>query len=141
MGTTVRAGEARLAETTTNAVRDPLTYSIIGGAIDVSKELGIGLFESVYERCLACELTIRGHTVQRQPLFPLEYRGLILRNGFRPDLVVDSKVIVEVKAIAALTEAHDRQILTYMKFSRIRTGLLINFHAFPFARSIRRFVL
>ncbi|MEO5589810.1 MAG: GxxExxY protein [Gemmatimonadaceae bacterium] len=120
---------------------DPLTYQIIGAAIDVSKGLGTGLLESVYQMCLHHELLRRGLTAQRHPLLPVVLKGQTLGKGFRPDVVVEKRVIVEVKAVPATLKAHEAQLLNYMRLSGIRTGLLINFHSFPFSKGITRFVI
>lgn len=122
-------------------LRDPLTHQIIGAAIAVSKELGIGLLETVYESCLAHELRKRHMTVDVHPVLPVMYDGMQMEKAFRPDLIVEHQVVVEVKAITTLLPVHDAQLLNYLRLSRIRIGLLINFHAFPFARGIKRFIL
>ena len=122
--------------------KDPLTHEIIGAAITVSKATKIGLLEDVYERFLAREIAKRGLTVERQKAFPVEYDGYSVDIAYRADLVVDGRVIVEVKAVDRLVPIHDHQILTYMFFSKCPTGLLLNFHAFPFAeKGIKRFKL
>ena|SRR5687767_3054278 len=120
---------------------DPLTHEIIGAAIAVSKGTRIGLFEAAYELFLAHEIAKRGLAVERQRTFPVEYDGIRMSMAFRVDLVVEGQVIVEVKAVPALIPVHDTQILTYMHFSGIHKGLLLNFHAFPFTKGIKRFVL
>src|SRR5688500_9088205 len=121
---------------------DPLTHEIIGAAIAVAKGTRVGLRETPYEKFLAHEIRKRGLTVERQKACAAEYDGIRVDIAFRPDLVVEGKVIVEVKAIARLLPVHDQQILTYMYFSRVPKGLLFNFHAFPFAKEgIKRFVL
>lgn len=120
---------------------DPLTHEIIGAAIQVSKKTKIGLLESVYQKCLAHELGKRGFSIEVQPLLPVIYDGIHMEQGFRPDIIVRREVIVEVKAVAATTPAHDAQVINYMQLSGINKGLLLNFHAFPFAKGIRRFKL
>jgi len=122
--------------------KDPLTHEIIGAAIAVSKATRIGLLEGVYERFLARELQKRGLGVERQKAFPVEYDGYRIETAYRVDLVVASQVIVEVKAVDKLIPIHDHQILTYMFFANCPTGLLLNFHGFPFAeKGIKRFKL
>lgn len=121
--------------------RDPVTHEIIGAAIAVSKAMGNALLESVYQICLAHEIAKRGLAVERQRLFPVVYDGIHMELGFRADLVVAHEVIVEIKAVSVLLPAHDAQILTYMKLSGVNKGLLINFHAYPFTKGIKRFVL
>ncbi len=122
-------------------IRDPLTHEIIGAAIEVSRGLGPGLLESVYQRCLAYEITKRQLEVLSQATLPVIYDGVQIDMGFRPDLVVEGRVIVEIKTVKKTLPVHEAQLLTYLKLSRIRTGLLLNFHAFPFADGIKRMVL
>jgi GxxExxY protein len=122
--------------------RDPLTHEIIGAAITISKATKVGLLEDVYERFLARELTKRGISVERQKAFPVEYDGYCVDIAYRVDLVVEGIVVVEVKAVDKLIPVHDHQVLTYMFFAKCPTGLLFNFHAFPFAeKGIKRFKL
>lgn len=121
--------------------KDLLTHEIIGAAIDVSKALGVGLLEVVYETCLGHKIAKRGLDVKHQQAFPLCYDGLTFDIAFRPDLIVQQSVIVEVKAVKTTTEVHEAQLLTYMRLSGIHKGLLINFNAFPFAKGIKRMVL
>ncbi|MEJ7760533.1 MAG: GxxExxY protein [Gemmatimonadaceae bacterium] len=120
--------------------RDPLTGKIIGAAITVSKALGNGLFESVYETCLAYELTKQGFDVSSHPALPVVYDGLRMELAFRPDLIVHRTVIVEVKAVNALLPVHQAQLLNYLRLSKLRVGLLINFHSVPFSEGIVRMV-
>lgn len=120
---------------------DPLTRSIIGAAIAVHKALGPGLLESAYEACLAHELRLAGHTVVTQRTLSIEYRGLQVECAYRLDLVVDEAAIVEVKAVEKLLAVHEAQLLTYLRLSGLRTGLLLNFHV-PYLRDgIKRLVL
>ena len=113
----------------------------IDAAVPVHKTLGPGLLESAYEHCLAHELTLRGIAVQRQVALPVVYEGEKLDAGYRLDLVVDSSVIVEVKSVEALAPIHDAQVLTYLKLSGLRIGLLINFNVVLLKQGIRRLVL
>jgi GxxExxY protein len=123
------------------AIQDPLTATIIGAAIEVSKRLGVGLFEQVYQECLSLELERLGLDVARQQTMPVVYKGIALKLGYRADLIVRGQVIVEVKAIATTLPIHEAQLLNYMRLSGMRTGLLLNFHAFPFKKGIKRKVL
>lgn len=120
---------------------DPLTYEIIGAAIDVSKELGIGLLESVYQTCLTHRLGTKGLHVVRHPTLSIVFEGISMERAFRPDLVVEQSVIVEVKAVSVLLPVHQAQILNYMRLARISRGLLINFNSYPFKTGIKRFVI
>ena len=105
-----------------------LTQAVIGAAVEVHRELGPGLLESVYEVCLEHELIMRGVAVQRQVRLPLVYRGLELEVGYRIDLFVADEVVVEVKAVEKLQPIHEAQLLTYLRLSDSRIGLLINFN-------------
>ncbi|HPD46695.1 MAG TPA: GxxExxY protein [Anaerohalosphaeraceae bacterium] len=120
---------------------DPLSNKVIGCALEVHKQLGPGLLESAYERCLSFELTAAGlrHQVQR-PL-PIEYKGVRLDEGYRVDLLVEDSLIVEVKAASAILPLHEAQLLTYMRLAQIRVGLLINFNVQLLKNGIRRYVL
>ena len=108
--------------------RDPITAEIIGGAIEVHKALGPGLLESAYEECLNLELGLRGMVVRRQVSLPVAYKGLELDVGYRLDMIVNESVIVELKAVDKLNPIHESQLLTYLKISKYRVGLLINFN-------------
>lgn len=121
--------------------RDPLTAEIIGAAIQVHKALGPGLLESAYEACLELELASRSLVVERQVGVPVSYRGVQLDCGYRMDLLVDRQVIVEIKAIEKLLPVHEAQLLTYMKLSRLKRGLLFNFHSAHLKDAIVRRVL
>lgn len=119
-----------------------LTEAVIGAAIRVQPALGPGLLESAYEACLAHELGLRGHRVERQLELGLTYRGLVIPQAFRLDLLVDGLVVVELKVVQAFTDTHKAQILSYLRFSNKPVGLLLNFGVYPMANhGIRRFVL
>jgi GxxExxY protein len=119
---------------------DRITHEIIGAAIDVHRALGPGLLESVYEACLAFELVQRGYKVDKEKPLPVVYREVTLDCGYRLDLVVDDAVIVEIKAVDSLAPIHDAQLLSYLKLSDIKVGLLINFHERVLRDGIRRLV-
>jgi GxxExxY protein len=108
----------------TEAGDNVLTHEIIGSAI----VLGPGLLESVYEAALCHELTTRGLRVNRQVLVPLLYKGLNLKTGIRLDLCVEGRVIIEVKSVEHMHEVHRAQLLTYLKLTKLRIGLLFNFN-------------
>lgn len=107
---------------------DPLTREIIGGAIEVHRALGPGLLESVYEECLAHELAERGLRVARQVPLPVVYKGKRLDCGYRMDLIANDLVILEIKAIERVLPVHEAQLLSYLKLSVKKLGLLLNFH-------------
>ena len=115
-----------------------LTNAIIGGAITVHRELGPGLLESVYEKCLALELTRSGHQVAAQKEIPLTYKGLNLESGFRADLIIENKVLIELKSVDQLMPVHTAQVLTYLKLTGFRTALLINFNVQLLKNGIKR---
>ena len=107
---------------------DLITEKIIGAAITVHKELGPGLLESAYEACLVYELSQLGLAVERQKSLPVTYRSVKIDCGYRIDLLVENKVIVEVKSLDKLAPVHFSQLLTYLKLSNKKLGLLINFN-------------
>ena len=115
-----------------------ISGKIIGAAIEVHKHLGPGLLESAYEECLCYELDLREIKFKRQVPLPLNYKGLNLDCGYRLDLLVEDKVIVELKTVEAIAPIHEAQILTYLKLRDIRLGLIINFNVHLLADGIRR---
>jgi GxxExxY protein len=120
---------------------DRITHTILGGALAVHKALGPGLLESAYEACLAFELSERGLKVERQKALPVRYREVDLDCGYRIDLLLDGKVIVEVKAVERLNPIHEAQLLSYLKLSNCKVGLLINFNVRILKNGVRRLVL
>lgn len=118
-----------------------LTALIIGAAIEVHRQLGPGLLESAYEECLCREMKLQGIGLERQRPLPLEYKGAKLDCGYRLDLVVEGRVVVEVKAVDALAPVHDAQLLTYLRLTGLKVGLLINFNVPVLKSGIRRLVL
>jgi len=121
--------------------RDPLTERVIGLAIEVHRQLGPGLLESAYEECLCHELRTHEIEFQRQVTLRILYKGELLDCGYRMDLVVAQSLIVEVKSVEKLLPLHEAQLLTYMKLSGIKTGLLLNFNALLLKQGIKRMVL
>jgi GxxExxY protein len=117
-----------------------ITEQVIGAAIEVHRELGPGRLESVYEACLAFEITSRGLRVERQRTLPLVYRGITLDCAYRLDMVVDDTVVVEAKAVDQLLPVHQAQLISYLKLSGLSIGLLINFHSTVLRAGIRRIV-
>ena len=118
-----------------------LTRDIIGAAIAVHRVLGPGLLESAYQECLCQELAFRGIPFERQVPLPLEYRGLRLEAGYRLDILVAGRVVVEVKAIDAIAPIHEAQLLTYLRLGGWNIGLLMNFNVVVLKDGIRRRVL
>jgi GxxExxY protein len=117
---------------------DPLTEKIIGAAIEVHKVLGPYLLESAYEDTLDLELSLNGLKFRRQVLLPLNYKTMTVGRGFRCDLIVENRVIVEIKTVEKLNKAHNAQVLTYLKLSKLPVGLLINFNSVPLKDGIKR---
>ena len=117
-----------------------LSYRIIGIAIELHKNLGPGLLESVYENSLAYDLREAGFEVGQQIPMPLVYKGVKMDNGYRIDLLVENKIIVEIKSIETLAPVHYAQTLTYLKLSEKKLGLLINFNTDKLKEGIHRIV-
>jgi GxxExxY protein len=118
-----------------------ITETIIGAAMAVHRELGPGLLESTYEACLVYELINPiGLTVERQKELPVRYRGVKIDCGYRIDLLVEDKVIVEIKAVEKLAPIHTAQVLSYLKLSGCKVGLLINFNTRVLKDGIRRLI-
>ena len=118
-----------------------ITGMIIDAGLKVHKILGPGLLESAYEYCLCHELMLRNISVQRQVSLPIVYEGIQLDAGYKLDLLVANRIIVEVKAVEKLLPVHEAQILTYLKLSGHRIGLLLNFNVPLFKHGLKRFVL
>jgi len=127
-------------ETTTEEI-ERVAHEIVDGAFKVHSQLGPGLLESVYEECLAFELTRRGLLVERQVLVPIIYDGVRLDAGFRIDLLVNKCVLVELKAVEKMIPLYDAQVLTYLKLTGIRLGILLNFNSKLLKDGIKRVVL
>ena len=111
---------------------------IVDAGLKVNRALGPGLLESAYEHCLAHELTRRGLTLSRQTALPITYEDEIVEAGYRIDMLVSKHVIVEIKAVDKILPLHEAQLLTYLKLSSIRLGLLLNFNVALFKQGIRR---
>lgn len=120
---------------------DPLTFAVIGAAMEVHRILGPGLLESVYQRSMCHELSLRGILHEPQVRLPVNYKGLDLGDHLVLDILVDDRLVVELKAVDALASVHEAQLLTYLRLSRVRVGLLINFNVRFLKDGIRRRVL
>lgn len=116
-----------------------LTGTIIGAAIEVHRALGPGLLESAYEACLIYELRLRRLKVESQKPLPIFYKDVMLDCGYRLDLVVDDQVIVEIKSVNGIAAIHEAQLLSYLRLSECKIGLLINFNMKILKDGIRRF--
>jgi len=119
-------------------VLNNLTERVIGAAIEVHRQLGPGLLESVYEACLCSELKSVGAQVQRQVALPITYKGMLIEEGLRLDLLVEGSLIVELKAVEALLPIHSAQVITYLKLSKLPAGLLLNFNVTTLRQGIKR---
>jgi len=117
---------------------DLLTQKVIGCAIDVHKTLGPGLLESSYEACLLYELNKLGIKALTQALLPINYKGNEIDAGYRLDVLIPNKLIIELKSVDKLAPIHTAQLLTYLKLSNIKTGLLINFNVQKLTNGIKR---
>lgn len=119
---------------------DLITRRIIGAAIEVHRRLGPGLLESAYEACLAYELRNLEFKVEQQKPLPIQYKDVRLDCGYRLDIVVDDSVVVEIKSVEHLAPIHDAQLLSYLRLSRQKVGLLINFNVRILKNGLRRIV-
>jgi len=118
-----------------------LSHSTIGAAIEVHRLLGPGLLESAYEECLAREFVLRTIAFERQKPAPVVYKDVKLECGYRMDFLVEGRIVVELKAVEALAPVHEAIVLTYLRLSGCKLGLLINFNVTALKDGIRRFVL
>ena len=120
---------------------DQLSKQVIGLAIEVHRELGPGLLESTYEKCLAFELKTHNIECVTQLALPVKYKEINLDCGYRVDIMVEQRLIVELKSVNSLQRIHEAQLLTYMKLAHIKIGLLVNFNTRLLKNGIKRFVL
>jgi GxxExxY protein len=115
-----------------------LTAEIIGAAIEVHRQLGPGLLESAYEECLAWELMQKGLSVKRQVCIPVRYKELRIEDGYRIDMLINDMVILELKCIDSFQPIHTAQVLTYLKMTGLKLGLLLNFKVDVMRKGIKR---
>jgi GxxExxY protein len=118
-----------------------LTETVIGAAIEVHRDLGPGLLESAYQRALEHELTLRKVRFEAQKVCPVTYKGLVLEDAYRLDLLVEDKLVIELKTVDTFADVHEAQVLTYLKFSGCHVGLLINFRTRLLKDGVRRLAL
>jgi len=121
-------------EARSKLLHEELTEKIIGAAIEVHRALGPGLLETAYEECLCRELSLRGVPFQRQVPLPVEYKGVKLDCGYRLDLIVQDQVILELKCVERLLPVHDAQLLSYLKLTRKRVGIILIFNVATLVR-------
>ena len=117
-----------------------LSTIIIGCAIEVHRRLGAGLLERAYQECLMYELKLNGLKVKKEVLLPITYKDLKIDNGYRIDLLVEDKVVVELKTVEELHNAHFAQVLTYLKFGNYKLGLIFNFNEAILKNGIKRII-
>lgn len=117
-----------------------ITKKIIGAAIEVHRNLGPGLLESAYQECLIYELRLLGLKVKKELILPIIYKEIILEHGYRIDLLVENKVVLELKTVDKFIDIHSAQILTYMSLGNYPLGLLINFNTKLLKNGIKRFI-
>lgn len=118
-----------------------ITGKVVDAALSVHTVLGAGLLESVYEHCLAHELSNRGSKVERQVPIPVVYKDTQLEVGFRIDLLVEESLIVELKAVEQILPIHEAQVFTYLRLTGSRVGLLLNFNVVSMKKGIKRIIL
>ena len=119
---------------------DTISYKIIGLAIEVHKQLGPGLLESAYQECLYYEIMNSGLSVEKQKALPIIYKDIKLDHGYRIDLLIENKIVIELKTVEGFTDVHFAQILTYLKLGNYPLGLLINFDSKILKNNIKRFI-
>ena len=124
-----------------SAELEGLSRNVVDAGLQVHKALGPGLLESAYEHCLAFELGVRGISLRRQAALPIHYKGVQIDASYRLDLLVEEALVVEVKSVDRLMPLHEAQLLTYLKLSGCRLGLLMNFNVSLFKQGLRRLVL
>lgn len=122
-------------------IENELSKIIIGSAIEVHRNLGPGLLESAYKECLFYELINQGLNVRKEVPMPIVYKEMKLDHGYRMDLLVEERVVIETKTVEAISDVHVAQILTYLKLGGYRLGLLMNFHVYMMKDGIKRFVM
>jgi GxxExxY protein len=117
------------------------TEAIIGSAMEVHRNLGPGLLEGVYQSCLAQEMLLRGLSFEREVALPVRYKGIDLDCGYRMDFMVEKTVVVELKTVDLIQPVHEAQLLTYLKLTGCKVGLIINFNVPLLSKGIKRMVL
>lgn len=122
-------------------IENELSQLIIGKAIEIHKALGPGLLESAYKECLFYELRSLGLKVEKEKPLPIIYKDIKLDHGYRIDLLVENKVVIELKTVEAFTDVHFAQVLTYLKIGNFKLGLLLNFNVLRLKEGIKRFIM
>jgi GxxExxY protein len=122
-------------------IDEELSEKVLGAAIEVHRELGAGLYESIYRECICHELSLRGIAFRREVPIPISYKGIKLDCGYRADLIVEERLLLELKAVEKLIPVHKAQLMTYMKVTGMKVGLLLNFNVPLLKDGIIRIVL
>jgi GxxExxY protein len=117
-----------------------LSNKIIGCAMEVHSQLGPGLLESAYRECLYFELINQGYDVEKEKPMPIVYKDVKLNHGYRMDLLVENKIVIEIKTVEVLNEVHTAQVLTYLRLGNYKLGLLLNFHVSSLKNGIKRVI-
>lgn len=113
---------------------------VFDAGMKIHRKLGIGLYENVYEECLANELKERGLIVERQKDIKVEYENLIIQKAFRVDLLIENKLIIEIKAVPEINDYHFFQLLNYLRLTEMKLGMILNFHSMLFKNGVKRVV-
>ncbi len=121
-------------------IENEISKKVLGCAIEVHKQLGPGLLESAYQECLYYELKQAGLTVRKEKPMPIVYKEVKLDHGYRIDLLVEEKLVIEIKTVEALTDVHTAQVLTYLRLGNYKLGLLLNFHVTMLKNGIKRII-
>jgi len=130
----------RLSEKQENMTENEISKIIVNSCFQIHNELGPGLFESVYEEILFHELTQQGLKVSKQQAIPVIWKDIKMEQGFRADLIVENKVLIEIKSVESIAPVHQKQVLTYLKLTGLKLGLLINFNEALIKNGITRIV-
>ncbi len=137
----MNVGTQRALGDPSKLIEGELSKQIIGVAIEVHRHLGPGLLESAYEICMCHELASRGLVFRRQVEVPVMYKGVALECGYKLDILVEDKIILELKAVESILKVHEAQLLTYLRLTRKRVGFILNFHVSQMSKGILRKVL
>lgn len=140
MNKSITQRSQRITEATENMLENDIATKIIGCAIEVHRSLGPGLLESAYRECLFYDLVEMGLSVEKERSLPIIYKEVKLDHGYRMDLVVENKVVIEIKTVELFTNVHTAQVLTYLKLGNYKLGLLINFHVAILKNGIKRII-
>ncbi len=121
-------------------LENKISYEIIGACYEVHSRLGPGMLESTYQKCLLFELNELGYKTESEVFLPVTYKNMHIDHAYKADIIVNQKVIIELKAVEAFSDAHSAQLLTYLKMSNLRLGLLLNFNVKSMKHGIKRII-